>query len=142
MFSSIKITHEHCQVSYLSQFLFQNGKSYRILRKSVQTIVICGCSPTNTAVSQHVDARIPLEPLLCHLPKSFVFNRCHHQNCLSTNEPHVGPGYLLSPFFPLCPMSIHFHIFMVALCNRADHHIFDLWCLSVFFFISYGRPMV
>ena len=27
-------------------------------------------------------------------------------------------------------------IFMVALCNRADHYIFALWFLSIFFFFS------
>ena len=63
-----------------------NSKAFGILRKSVQTIVICQHSPTNTAVSWHFDARIPLEALLCGLPKSFVFNRCHHRNYLSTND--------------------------------------------------------
>jgi len=69
-----------------TEFLFPNSKAFGILRKSVQTIITCRRSPTNTAVSWHFDARIPLEALLCHLPKSFVFNRCHHLNYLSTND--------------------------------------------------------
>jgi len=55
-------------------FLFPNSKVFRILRKSVQTSSICRRLQTNTSVSGHFDARIPLEALLCRLPKSFVFN--------------------------------------------------------------------
>ena len=69
-----------------TEFLFPNNKVSWILRKSVQTLVICRCSQTNTAVSWHFNARIPLEALLCRLPKSFVFNRCHLRNYLSTND--------------------------------------------------------
>jgi len=28
-------------------------------------------------------------------------------------------------------------LFMVALCNRADHYIFALWFLSIFFFFLF-----
>jgi len=71
---------------YSTEFIFPNSKAFMILRKSVQAIVICRRSPTNTEVSWHFDARMPLETLLCRLPKSFVFNRCHHRNYLSTND--------------------------------------------------------
>jgi len=54
----------HAHASHLSEFLVQNSKAcYRILRKSVQTMVICRHSPTNTAVSWHFDARTPLSPV-------------------------------------------------------------------------------
>jgi len=29
---------------------------------------------------------------------------------------------------------------MAALCNRAGHYIFALWCLSSFFFLSFSSP--
>ena len=81
--------HQHFTSTVLNfdgtKFLITNSKAFRILQKSVQTIVICRHSPTNTAVSWHFDAIIPLEALLCRLPKSFVFNRRHHRNYLSTN---------------------------------------------------------
>ena len=87
----MKATHHQFSKSTVlnfdsTEFLFPNSKAFGILRKSAQTIIICRRLPTNTAVSWHFDARIPLEALLCRLPKSFVFNRCHHRNYLSTNN--------------------------------------------------------
>jgi len=34
------------------------------------------------------------------------------------------------------PFLLSISVFMVALCNRADHYIFALWFLSFFFFFS------
>jgi len=66
----VKATQHQSVLNFDStEFLFPNSKAFGILRKSVQTIVICQCSPTNTAVSWHFDARLPLEALLCRLPK-------------------------------------------------------------------------
>jgi len=77
----VKATQHQSVLNFDStEFLFPNSKTFLILWKSVQTIVICQHSPTNTAASWHFDARIPLEALLCHLPKLFVFNRCPHRN--------------------------------------------------------------
>ena len=95
IFQSLKIAHrpyvkatyrQSVLIFYSTEFLFPNSKAIGIMRKSVQAIVICRRSPTNTAVSWHFDARIPLETLLSRLPKSFVFNRYHRRNYLSTND--------------------------------------------------------
>jgi len=32
------------------------------------------------------------------------------------------------------------HVFMVALCNRADHYIFALWFLSFYLSFFYSSP--
>jgi len=84
----VKATQHQSVLNFDStEFLFPNSKAFGILWKSVQTIVICQHSLTNTAVSWHSDARIPLGALLCRLPKSFVFNRCHHRNLFVHQRP-------------------------------------------------------
>ena len=73
----VKATQHQSVLNFDStKFLFPNSKVFGMLRKSVQTIVICRHSWTST--SWHFDARLSLEALSCHLPKSFVFNRCRH----------------------------------------------------------------
>jgi len=46
-------------------------------------------------------------------------------------------GVLVLFIFTMCHGHVcSLHLFMVALCNRADHYIFALWFLS-FFFLSF-----
>jgi len=46
----------------------------------------------------------------------------------------LWPPYLIGQ--DIIFSSCGFFFFMVALCNRADHYIFALWFLSLFFFFS------
>jgi len=54
-------------------------------------------------------------------------------------ELRVGVRYytvlLLPILISLLPFVLYYCLFMVALCNRADHYIFALWFLSFYLFL-------
>ena len=44
--------------------------------------------------------------------------------------------------YKVCSVKYFKHIFMVALCNRADHYIFILFLLSSFFFFLFFPRLI
>jgi len=85
------------------------------------------------------DAKFTLRPKLA----LSYFDSITAQHSSSGRQPNfaalVGGRHLYSAGRPSHLAFAHIlvlFIFMVALCNRADHYIFELWFLSFFFFSS------